>query len=90
MRPPGCRPSDHHAIDRRELLRVGALSLFGTGLADLLRLPDGYEVLLGVGGTTVFWDAAVFGLIELVSECTPARRQNVVAPGYALTMPCMY
>jgi phosphoserine aminotransferase len=39
-----------------------------TGLAELLNLPDGYEVLLGVGGTTVFWDAAVFGLIERRSE----------------------
>ncbi len=38
------------------------------GVADLLQLPDGYEVLLGVGGTTVFWDAAVFGLIERRSE----------------------
>jgi phosphoserine aminotransferase len=38
------------------------------GVSDLLRLPDGYEVLLGVGGTTVFWDAAVFGLIERRSE----------------------
>ncbi|MEZ5175936.1 MAG: phosphoserine transaminase [Acidimicrobiia bacterium] len=34
------------------------------GLADLYRLPDGYEVMLGVGGATAFWDAAVFGLIE--------------------------
>jgi hypothetical protein len=38
MRPPGCQPRDHHAIDRRELLRVGALTLFGTSLADFLRL----------------------------------------------------
>src|SRR5437773_10190059 len=35
-----------------------------SGVADLLELPDGYEVLLGVGGTTVFWDPAVFGLVE--------------------------
>ena len=39
-----------------------------SGIADLLQLPDGYEVLLGVGGTTVFWDAAVFGLIDRRSE----------------------
>jgi phosphoserine aminotransferase len=38
------------------------------GVSDLLHLPDGYEVLLGVGGTTVFWDAAVFGLIDRRSE----------------------
>ena len=35
-----------------------------TGIADLFSLPDGYEVLLGNGGTTSFWDAAVFGLIS--------------------------
>jgi phosphoserine aminotransferase len=34
------------------------------GLAELFSLPDGYEVLLGNGGTTSFWDAATFGLIE--------------------------
>ena len=34
------------------------------GLADLFSLPDGYEVLIGNGGSTTFWDAAVFGLIE--------------------------
>jgi phosphoserine aminotransferase len=34
------------------------------GLADLFSLPDGYEVLLGNGGSTLFWDAAVFGLIS--------------------------
>jgi phosphoserine aminotransferase len=34
------------------------------GLADLFSLPDGYEVLLGNGGSTLFWDAAAFGLIE--------------------------
>ncbi len=35
-----------------------------TGLADMYNLPDGYEVILGVGGATAFWDAAVFGLIK--------------------------
>jgi phosphoserine aminotransferase len=33
-------------------------------IADLLGLPDGYEVVLGNGGTTAFWDAAAFGLIR--------------------------
>jgi hypothetical protein len=37
MNQPGCRPEDHHLLGRRELLRAGALSLFGAGLADLLR-----------------------------------------------------
>jgi phosphoserine aminotransferase len=34
------------------------------GLATLLGVPDGYEVVLGIGGATVFWDVAMFGLIE--------------------------
>jgi phosphoserine aminotransferase len=34
------------------------------GLAQLFTLPDGYEVLLGNGGSTAFWDAAAFGLVE--------------------------
>ncbi len=38
------------------------------GLADLFRIPDGYEVLLGNGGSTAFWDAAAFGLIERRGE----------------------
>jgi phosphoserine aminotransferase len=38
------------------------------GLAALFNLPDGYEVLLGNGGTTCFWDAATFHLIEQHSQ----------------------
>lgn len=38
------------------------------GLRDLFKLPDGYEVVLGNGGSTAFWDAMVFGLIERRSE----------------------
>jgi phosphoserine aminotransferase len=40
-------------------------------LAELLRLPNGYEIILGNGGSTAFWDAAAFGLIE-------RRSQNLV------------
>jgi phosphoserine aminotransferase len=39
-----------------------------TALADLFRIPDGYEVLLGDGGSTAFWDAAAFSLIGERSE----------------------
>jgi phosphoserine aminotransferase len=42
-----------------------------SGLAELFRVPDGYEVVLGNGGSTAFWDAAAFGLIE-------KRSQNLV------------
>ncbi len=38
------------------------------GLAELFHLPDGYEVALGNGGTTVFWDLATFCLIERRSQ----------------------
>ena len=34
------------------------------GLAALFGLPDGYEVVLGNGGSTTFWDVAVCSLIE--------------------------
>jgi phosphoserine aminotransferase len=34
------------------------------GLADLFSLPEGYEVVLGNGGTTAFWEVAAFGLIR--------------------------
>jgi phosphoserine aminotransferase len=38
------------------------------GMRALFSLPDGYEVVLGNGGTTCFWDAATFGLIEAQSQ----------------------
>ncbi len=34
------------------------------GLADLFDLPDGYEIALGNGGATAFWDVATFCLVE--------------------------
>jgi phosphoserine aminotransferase len=34
------------------------------GLADLFSLPDGYEIILGNGGSTAFWDIAAFGLVR--------------------------
>ena len=40
------------------------VSRLRNAVAELFALPDGYEVILGNGGTTAFWDAAVFGLIE--------------------------
>ncbi len=35
-----------------------------TGLAELFDLPAGYEVVLGNGGSTTFWDVAAFGLVR--------------------------
>src|SRR5918911_941272 len=34
------------------------------GLRALFNLPEGYEVVLGNGGTTAFWDAAALGLVR--------------------------
>jgi phosphoserine aminotransferase len=35
-----------------------------SGLRDFFNAPDGYEVIMGVGGSTAFWDVASFGLVE--------------------------
>ncbi|MGV9665424.1 phosphoserine transaminase [Nocardia niigatensis] len=75
----GCGPSKVRPEQLQSLVDTGA-SVFGTshrqkpvkdvvarvrsGLRDLFSLPEGYEVVLGNGGTTAFWDAAAFGLIR--------------------------
>lgn len=38
------------------------------GVRDLFQLPEGYEVVLGNGGSTAFWDIATHGLIERKSQ----------------------
>ncbi|MBV1936763.1 phosphoserine transaminase [Streptomyces sp. BV286] len=38
------------------------------GVSDLFQLPEGYEVVLGNGGSTAFWDVATHGLIENKSQ----------------------
>ncbi|NLJ54644.1 MAG: phosphoserine transaminase, partial [Intrasporangiaceae bacterium] len=40
---------------------VGAVR---SGLRDLFSLPEGYEVVVGNGGATAFWDIAAFGLVR--------------------------
>jgi phosphoserine aminotransferase len=75
----GCGPSKVRPAQLDALAGPGA-ALMGTshrqkpvkqlvgrvraGLRDLFQLPDGYEVMLGNGGTTAFWDAATFGLVR--------------------------
>jgi phosphoserine aminotransferase len=39
-----------------------------SGLAELFGAPAGYEIVLGNGGSTAFWDIATFGLIESTSQ----------------------
>jgi len=52
---------------RRDTVRneVGRLR---DGLASLFTLPDGWEVVVGNGGTTAFWDAASFGLVDRCAQ----------------------
>ena len=75
----GCGPSKVRPEALRRLAGEGA-AVMGTshrqkpvkglvaeiraGLRELFSLPEGYEVALGNGGATAFWDAASFGLIE--------------------------
>ncbi|MBO9625847.1 MAG: phosphoserine transaminase [Microbacterium sp.] len=82
----GCGPSKVRPEQLDALLAAGP-SLLGTShrqapvknlvgsvraqLSSLFRLPDGYEIIVGNGGSTAFWDAAAFGLIE-------RRSQNLV------------
>ncbi|HEX9506443.1 MAG TPA: phosphoserine transaminase [Acidimicrobiia bacterium] len=76
--PSKVRPEAVHELDRRASSylgtshrRPGVRDVVGrirAGLAELFSLPDGYEVLLGNGGSTAFWDAAAFGLIERRAE----------------------
>lgn len=74
----GCGPSKVRPEQLQALAAAG--HLFGTshrqapvknlvgrvreGLRELFALPDGYEVILGNGGSTAFWDAAAFGLVD--------------------------
>jgi phosphoserine aminotransferase len=74
----GCGPSKVRSDALARLAHAGALigtshrqapvrELVGrvrTGIAELFRAPDGYEVVLGNGGTTAFWDAAAACLIR--------------------------
>jgi phosphoserine aminotransferase len=75
----GCGPSKIRPEQLARLLSDGAAvmgtshrqkpvkSLVGrvrSGLRELFRLPDGYEVVLGNGGASAFWDAAAFGLVD--------------------------
>ncbi len=39
------------------------------GLAEFFQLPEGYEVVLGNGGATAFWEVAAFGLIRDRAQC---------------------
>ena len=65
------RAGDFLGTSHRQATVKSVVGRARAGLADLFSLPDGYEILLGNGGTTSFWDAATFGLID-------ARTQHLV------------
>ena len=48
-----------------------------TGSPSCSTLPDGYEIVLGNGGTTAFWDAAAFGL-DRTAQPAPVLRRVLV------------
>ena len=74
----GCGPSKVRPEQLAALAAAGAVmgtshrqkpvkSLVGrvrAGLSELFALPRGYEIVLGNGGSTAFWDAAAFGLVR--------------------------
>ncbi|WP_026544671.1 phosphoserine transaminase [Arthrobacter sp. 35/47] len=72
--PSKVRPEQVEALTRAGLTLLGTShrqapvkNLVGSvrsGLMDFFGAPDGYEVILGVGGSTAFWDVASFGLVE--------------------------
>src|SRR3954471_19850787 len=51
--------TSHRQAPVRDLVRE-----VRTGLGELFSLPDGYEVVLGNGGTTAFWEAATAWLVR--------------------------
>jgi len=55
--------SSHRQAPVKDL--VGSIR---AGLAELFSLPEGWEIVLGNGGSTAFWDVATFGLIEQRSQ----------------------
>ena len=59
----GAAPSYMGTSHRRPAVR-SVVRHVREGLGALFSLPDGYEVLLGNGGSTLFWDAAAFGLVD--------------------------
>ena len=72
--PSKVRPEQVQALSDAGALLLGTShrqapvrSLVGSireGLSTFFRAPEGYEVVLGVGGSTAFWDIASFGLVQ--------------------------
>ena len=79
----GCGPSKIRA-EQIEAVSAASRTVLGTshrqapvknlvgevrsGLTSLFDLPEGWEIVLGNGGSTVFWDVATFGLVDRRSQ----------------------
>ena len=75
----GCGPSKVRPA-QIEAINKGANTIIGTshrqpavknvvgsileGLSGFFSLPEGYEIIMSLGGATAFWDAATYGLIQ--------------------------
>jgi phosphoserine aminotransferase len=62
------RARDWMGTSHRQAPVKDVVGLLRSGLTQLFSLPDGYEVALGNGGSTAFWDIATFCLIDRRSE----------------------
>jgi len=62
------RASDWMGTSHRQRPVKEVVGRLRAGLATLFSLPEGYEVALGSGGATAFWDAATFQLVEARSQ----------------------
>ena len=56
--------STYLGTSHRQSAVKGLVRRVREGLSQLFSLPEGYEVILGNGGTTAFWDAAAFSLVR--------------------------
>lgn len=72
--PSKVRPESVHALAEVAATYLGTshrqktvrnqVARLREGLRELFSLPDGYEVVLGIGGATAFWEVATFSLVE--------------------------
>jgi phosphoserine aminotransferase len=72
--PSKVRPEGVHALAEVATTYLGTshrqrtvkdqVARLRSGLAEFFSLPDGYEVIIGIGGTSAFWEVATFGLVR--------------------------
>ncbi|MEO8329061.1 MAG: phosphoserine transaminase [Candidatus Nanopelagicales bacterium] len=62
------RWSDYLGTSHRQAPVKQQVARVRSGLRELFELPDDYAVVLGNGGTTAFWDVAIFSLIRERSQ----------------------